>query len=178
MKKQTLAAAVIACLMLTGCGEESGIKKALQEDIEQPLCMDVGRQIPFTVAVSGPYVSRQEVAWLDVLVNEGLVKQVDTVTRGSGFLAVVEGTFDVTSKGKKIQKDNELCYGKTKMLELVEYTEPQDKGGMKIVRAKVRIKHDITEKWANDPVLKDRVESGEETISAFLSKTNKGWRVE
>ncbi|MDP2206277.1 MAG: hypothetical protein Q8K65_08225 [Alphaproteobacteria bacterium] len=178
MKKQTLAAAVIACLMLAGCGEEGGIKKALQEEFEQPLCMEVGRKIPFTVAISGPYVNKQQVAWLDVLVKEKLLEQVDTKTRGSGFLAVVEGTFDVTSKGKKIQKDNELCYGKTKMLELVEYTEPQDKGGMKIVQAEVRIKHDITEKWANDPVFKNRVESGEETVSAFLTKTNKGWRVE
>ncbi|MFN7113841.1 MAG: hypothetical protein ACK4PK_05720 [Alphaproteobacteria bacterium] len=178
MKKQTLAAALVACLMLAGCGEEGAIKKALQADIEQPLCMDVGRQIPFTVAISGPYVSRQEVEWLDVLVKQGVVKQVNTETRGSGFLAVVEGTFDVTSKGKKIQKGNRICYGKTKMLELVEYTEPQDKGSMKIVRAKVRVRHDVTEKWAKDPVFKNRIDSGERTISAFLTKTNKGWRVE
>lgn len=177
MKKQMMAA-MMACLMLTGCGDDGAIKKALKEDIEQPLCMEVGRQIPFTLTISGPYVSAQEIAWLDVLVKEGLVKQTDTVTRGSGFLATVDGTFDVTSKGKKIQKDNMLCYGKGKMLEIVDYTEPQDKGGMKIVRATVRIRNDITEKWANDPAFKNRVESGEETITAFLTKTNKGWRVE
>jgi len=179
MKKHTLMAAAMACLMLTGCGgEESNIKKALLAEFEQPLCLDVGNSIPFKVVISNPFAGAPNKAWVDILVKEGLVKEIGTSRIGGGLMTVIEGTYDTTPKGKKIQKDNELCYGKTKMVKLVEYTEPQDKGGMKIVQAEVVVKHEITEGWAKDPAFKDRVESGEETLTAFLTKTNKGWRVE
>jgi len=179
MKKHTLTAAVMACLMLTGCGgEESDIKKALMAELEQPLCLDVGPSIPFTIVVSNPFAGAPNKPWVDVLVKEGIIKEIETSKRGGGMMTVVEGTYDVTAKGKKIQKDNELCYGKTKMVKLIEYTEPQDKAGAKIIQAEVLLKHEITEDWATNPAFKDRIESGEETVSAFLTKTNKGWRVE
>jgi hypothetical protein len=178
MKTHTLMAAAMACLMLAGCGsEEDALRKALAAEFDQPLCMEVGRSIPFTIVVSNPVAGAPNKPWVDILVNEGLVKEVATSRRGGGLLSVVEGTYDVTPKGRKIQQDNTLCYGKTRLSKLVGYLGPQDRDGMKVVQAEIVLKHEITEGWARDPAFRGRVEEGEETINAILLKSDKGWRV-
>lgn len=176
MKKHTLMAAAMACLMLTGCGGEEGeVKKAVVAELEKPLCMEVGRSIPFSITIANPFAGAPHKEWVDVLVKEGLLEQTGTQDQRVGAFAVTQGTYDVTSKGKKIQKDNTLCYGKTKVLKLLDYSKPQAEGSP-YSQARVQVKHEITESWAKNPLFEDRVESGEDTVSVTLVKTNKGWR--
>jgi len=179
MKKQTLAAALVACLMLAGCGgEESDIKKALTARYEKPLCLDIGRQIPFTIVTDSPFGGAPDKAWVAVLEKAGVVKETATSQRGSGAMAVKQTTYDVTPKGKKLQQGNKICYGETKFVKLVEYTKPQKDGGATMVSAKSLLKHQIKESWANDPALRTRVKSGEQTVTDDLVKTNKGWSMD
>lgn len=179
MKKHTLTAALMACLMLTGCGgEESDIKKALVDRYEKPLCVDMGKGIPFTIVTDSPFGGTPDKAWVAVLEKAGIVKETATAKRGSGPMSVTQTTYDVTSKGKKVQQGNKLCYGKTKFVKLVEYTKPQQQEGATLVSAKSLLKHEITEDWAKDPAFKNRVKSGEQSVTDDLVKTNKGWSMD
>ena len=176
MKKHTLTAAVMACLMLTGCGgEESDIKKALMARYEKPLCVEGGNAIPFTIVTDSPFGGAPDKAWVAVLEKAGVVKETGTSERGSGPMAIKQTTYDVTSKGKKIQQGNKICYGQTKLVKLVEYTKPQEKGGGTFIQAKSLLKHEITEDWAKDQAFRNLIKSGEQSVTTTLAKTNKGW---
>jgi hypothetical protein len=178
MKKQTLAA-MMACLMLAGCGgEESDIKKALVARYEKPLCVEVGNAIPFTIVTDSPFGGAPDKAWVTVLEKAGIVKETATSQRGSGPMAIKQTTYDVTSKGKKVQQGNKLCYGQTKFVKLVEYSKPREQNGATFISAKSLLKYEITEEWAKDPAFRNRVKSGEQSMNDDLVKTNKGWSMD
>lgn len=150
-----------AATLLAGCGGlegdiENGIEIALEA---KPLCLDLG---------APPYIAYSTTGDL----NYALL--------AAGFAASMPragGTFEMipSDKGKKLIKDNRLCYGEIRLLGIEDFTLPTDTPLGRTLSADVRVRYDITEKWARGDEFAPFVRSGEDTISMSLVEKKSGW---
>jgi len=170
MKKTTLSAALLGSFLLAGCGVESDIKTAIKKKHEKEICFFVAGRLP---AHPWPH----DAAWMDKLADADIMVKHEVTDKRRAAMMGTSHEYDLSSKGRKMMNDkNELCYGKARLVEIVDYTEPQNNNGVEMIRAQATMKYEITESWAKDPAFKDKVKSGEANINETLVKMAKqGW---
>ena len=178
MKKYSVMGAVAACLMLAGCGAEGDVKKAFVAEYQKELCMPAAANYPVSLTVSSPFGVKPDAKIAEVLVKAGVLEKGEETSRGAGAMTITNASFGLTSKGKDSYKNGKLCYGETKVKEVVKYEEKDDGNGPYIM-ASVKLEHDITEGWAEHQDLRGLVKSGEEVVTRRLVKKDKeGWVIE
>lgn len=177
MKKYSVIAAGMACLFLAGCGVEGDVKKAFEKEYEKELCMQAFANYPVEITIESPFGVRPDAQIAQVLAKAGVLEKGEENVRGKAPMAITTAKFDLTSKGKKAYKNGKLCYGKTKVKEIVSYEE-KNSGGSEYIMAKATLDHDITESWAEEPDLRGIVKQGEESITRSLVKKDGEWVVE
>lgn len=170
-------AAGCALLALSACGGgiEQDIRQRFVEKYERDLCVKFGGSFPLRAQAGGSFDGTFQ--WLDALTEAGLL----TATAGPparGLGAVLLGpsyTFDLTDVGRKAwSAENGFCYGRTVVVEVVDYTKPTEAMGATVVQAEARLRHEVTAPWAESPVVAEFAERGEETVSMVLVKKEKG----
>jgi hypothetical protein len=67
-----------------------------------------------------------------------------------------------------------FCYGRTVVVEVIDYTKPTEAMGATVVQAEARLRHEVTAPWAESPIVAEFAERGEETVSMVLVKKEKG----
>lgn len=177
MKKYSVMGAFFACLLLAGCGAEGDVKKAFVAEYEKDLCL-ARATYPMNITIASPFGVKPEAQIAQVLVKAGVLEKGEESTRGAGAMSITTASFGLTSKGKKSYKDGKLCYGKTEVKEIVKYEEKNDGNGPYMM-AQAKLKHKITEGWAEADDLRGFVKSGEELVTRRLIKREKqGWTIE
>ncbi len=164
-----VVAAIVASLF--GDSLEADIKKGFVEKYEKPSCLQVAKGFPF----NGDSNTAEA---LGVLVEAGLLTRQDAPASAFDF-----GTFnrryvyDITDKGKKaINEENKFCYGQVKVAEIVDYTDPVEKDGTKVVTAEARLNYVIDEDWAKAPALSGNIRSEDRNVKElFIKKKKAGW---
>jgi hypothetical protein len=170
-------AAGCALLVLSACGGgiEQDIRQRFVEEYERELCVKFGGVFPLQAHAGGSYDGTFQ--WLDALTEAGLL----TATAGPparGLGAVLLGpsyTFDLTDAGRKAwSAEDGFCYGRTVVVEVIDYTKPTEAMGATVVQAEARLRHEVTAPWAESPIVTELAERGEETVSMVLVKKEKG----
>ena len=163
VRKFAYSAGLIAATatLLVGCGGlesdiEAGVESALKT---RPLCLNLGAPPYIAYSTSGD-------------LNYALLD--------AGFAASMPrsgGTFEMipSDKGRKLIKDNQLCYGEIRLVELEDFTKPANTPRGRTVSVDARVRYEITEKWARSDVFVPFVRQGEEVISILLVEKNSGW---
>jgi hypothetical protein len=165
-----------ALLALPGCGGgiEQDIRQRFVERYERDLCVTFSQLFPLQAHAGGLDGSAH---WLQALAEAGLL----TATAGPqahGLGAVLLGqgfTFDLTDAGRKAWSDEKgFCYGRTVVVEVIDYTKPTEAMGATVVQAEARLRHQVDAPWAEAPIVADLARRGEETVSMLLVKKEKG----
>lgn len=172
-------AGIVLAALLVGCGGiESEIRDAIDEHVRaRGNCLD--HKFPVTVQVGpGLFGTRADLLKeYQVLDQAGVIRSVIEQPRMlAGGIRVSVVKLDLTDAGRKSLRDGRLCYGRTEVVKLIDYTEGKAPDGTRLVKARVLLKHHVDAEWARDPVFSSQVESGEEQSEYALMKTNKGWR--
>ena len=163
VRKFAYIAGVLAAttLLLVGCGGlESDIEAGVENTLKtRPLCFNLG---------APPYIAYSTTEDLNYALLD------------AGFAASMPragGTFEMipTDTGRKLIKDNQLCYGEIRLLELEDFTKPADTPHGRTVSVDARVRYVITEKWARSDVFAPYVRQGDEVISLRLVEKNSGW---
>ena len=161
--KVAISVGVIAAVatLLAGCGGlegdvENGVGIALKA---KPLCLELG---------APPYIAYST------------ERDLKYALLAAGFAASMPragGTFEMilSDKGHKRIKDNRLCYGEIRLLGIEDFTLPTDTPLGRTLSADVRVRYDITEKWARSDEFAPFVLSGEDTISMSMLEKKSGW---
>jgi len=190
-KKGFLLVAELAILtLIAGCSSdpESEFLEQIRADLEKSEeCMDMDNILGtnllkadddgriYMMALEGEQGDRGR-EMLKRMREKGYVSGPEK-TLTSNFIWNWKGS-ELTEKGKKsFPWKKGLCVGKRKVLEIVEYTEPADLGGM--VMSEVKYKYEVI---LNDMVeelgLREVVMKNLESIDKeYFVKTNKGWRL-
>ena len=160
LMKKLLAAFVLA-FSLAGCGGiESSLKDGLKKELaENPLCLRLG---------SRPYIAYGTNDWKYGLLGNGMFA---SMPQSGGAFEMVP-----TKKAEKMIEDGKLCYGRTELVKIVDYTKPADTPLGRTVMVEARVRYVVTEKWARNELLSSVVKSGEETITRGFVEKKSGWQ--
>jgi hypothetical protein len=172
-------AGVALAVVLAGCGGvESEIRDAISKDLAaKGNCLD--HKFPVTVQIGpGLFGTRADLLKeYQALDQSGVIRSVSQQPRMmAGGIRVNEVRLDLTDVGRKSVREGRLCYGRSEVVKVIDYTDAKTPDGARLVRARVLLKHHVDAEWARDPVFSNQVESGEEQSEYALMKTNKGWR--
>jgi len=172
----TALAAPCALFALSACGGgiEQDIRQRFVEKYERDLCVSFSRPFPLQAHAGNLDGSAH---WLQALTEAGLL----TATAGPparGLGAVLLGqsfTFDLTDAGRTAwSAEKGFCYGRTVVVEVIDYTKPTEAMGATVVQAEARLRHQVDAPWAEAPIVADFAKRGEETVSMVLVKKEKG----
>lgn len=172
-------AAVVLTVLVAGCGSvESEIRDAISKDLAaKGNCLD--HKFPVTVQVGpGLFGTRADLLKeYQALDQSGVIRSVSQQPRMmAGGIRVNEVRLDLTDVGRKSVRDGRLCYGRSEVVKVIDYTDGKAPDGARLVRARVLLKHHVDAEWARDRVFSSQVKSGEQQSEYALMKTNKGWR--
>ena len=170
-------AASCALLALSACGGgiEQDIRQRFVEKYERELCVKFGGPFPLQAHAGGSFDGTFQ--WLDALTEAGLLAATaGPPARGLGAVLLGPGyTFDLTDAGRQAwSAEKGFCYGRTVVVEVIDYTKPTEAMGATVVQAEARLRHEVTAPWAESPVVAEFAERGEETVSMVLVKKEKG----
>lgn len=173
-----LAGVVLAALLAACGGIESEIRDAITKDVgARANCLD--HKFPVTVQV-GPGLFGTRADLLNeyrTLDRAGVIRSVSEQPRMlAGGMRINEVKLDLTDAGRKLVRDGKLCYGRTEVVDVIDYTEGKAPDGARLVRARVLLKHHVDAEWARDPAFGTQVETGEQQAEYSLVKSSKGWR--
>ena len=177
-RRRPALAVVASCalLVLSGCGGgiEQDIRQRFVEKYERDLCVSFSQPFPLQAHASNLDASAH---WLQALTEAGLLTaEAGPPARGLG--AVLLGpsfTFDLTDAGREAwSAEQGFCYGRTVVVEVIDYTKPTEAMGATVVQAEARLRHEVTAPWAESPIVAGFAERGEETVSMVLVKKEKG----
>jgi hypothetical protein len=172
----TALVAPCALLALSACGGgiEQDIRQRFVEKYERDLCVSFSQPFPLQVHAGNLDGSAH---WLQALTEAGLL----TATAGPparGLGAVLLGqsfTLDLTDAGRTAwSAEKGFCYGRTVVVEVIDYTKPTEAMGATVVQAEARLRHQVDAPWAEAPIVADFAKRGEETVSMVLVKKEKG----
>lgn len=177
--RPTRFAGLALAVLLAACGSvESEIRDVIGKDLAATgNCLD--HKFPVTVLVGpGLFGTRADLLnEYQALDRAGVIRSVGQQPRTmAGGVRINEVKLDLTDAGRKALRDGRLCYGRTEVVKVIDYTEGKAPDGARLVKARVLLKHHVDAEWARDPVFSNQVESGEEQSEYALVKTNKGWR--
>lgn len=178
MKNFARALALAVCVILTGCGVEGDIKKALEKEYNgKELCFFVSN-FPRNIVTQSPFGEAAETKIVLALEKEGLLKRGEEQKRGGGAMAMTTAQFTLTSKGEKAYKSGSFCYGTSSLSKLVDIDE-RGEGSNKYIMAKAVIKNKVTASWAKNDIIKTKLKPAEETVNRRVVKKEKqGWTIE
>lgn len=169
------ASGFLLALSACGGGIEQDIRQRFAEKYERELCVKFGGPFPLQAHAGGSFDGTFQ--WLEALTEAGLL----TAAAGAparGFGAVLLGpsyTFDLTDAGREVwSAENGFCYGRTVVVEVIDYTKPTEAMGATVVQAEARLRHEVTAPWAEAPIVADFARRGEEAVSMVLVKKEKG----
>mgnify|MGYP001454493953 CR=1 FL=1 len=164
--------AVAAC----GGGIEQDIRQRFVEKYERDLCVSFSQPFPLQAYAGNLDASAH---WLQALVEAGLLTSTASPPgRGVGAALLGQGfTFDLTDAGRKAwSAEHGFCYGRTVVVEVIDYTKPTEAMGATVVQAEARLRHEVTAPWAGSPAVAELAGHREETVSMVLVKKEKsGW---
>lgn len=172
-------APLLAALLLAACdagsGVEGEIRQRFAEKYDRPLCFKADR--PFPALYEANAQSREALTWLSSLEHAGLVAAREVPPDPRSFFRDRRVEFTLTDAGRKALKpDLGFCYGRAEIVEVIDYTEPSDVGGVPTVKAEARLRRQIDAEWARDPALAELAGSGEQTVEMLLiRKAKSGW---
>lgn len=172
-------AAMLAGLLLAACGSGGGIEDEIRqrfvEKYERPLCFQLDRSFPVSFEVN--FLSRDALVWLSSLEHAGFVTGRELPPNPRGFSRDRRVEFTLTEAGRKVLRpDLGFCYGRAEIVEVIDYTEPSDLGGVPTVQAEARLRRQIDADWARDPALAELTRAGDETVEMLLvRKAKSGW---
>jgi hypothetical protein len=173
-----IAGVALAVLLVACSSVESEIRDVIGKDLAaKGNCLD--HKFPVTVQVgSGLFGTRADLLnEYQALDRAGVIRSVSQQPRMmAGGVRINEVRLDLTDAGRKSLRDGRLCYGRSEVVKVIDYTDGKAPDGTRLVKARVLLKHHIDAEWARDPVFKNQVESGEEQSEYALVKTNNGWR--
>lgn len=173
-----IAGVALAVLLVACSSVESEIRDAIGKDLAaRGNCLD--HKFPVTVQVGpGLFGTRADlINEYQALGQAGVIRKVSEQPRMmAGGVRVDAIRLDLTDAGRKWLREGRLCYGRTEVVKVIDYTEGKAPDGVPLVTARVLLKHDVQAEWARDPSFSSRVKSGEERSEVVLVKTNKGWR--
>ncbi len=163
MKKFMATAFLSASLLLAACGDSqaSKIDEALAGEFNKNLCINDPRQFPH----ASPKKPRE---WLQPLVEAGLL---DMEERPAPFGSSKQYIYTMTEKAmKQSTDDGYFCYGKQKFLRVEGLPEMKDgfQPGQQIP-VKVVVEYEVTESWAKEEAIKNKIKTGEMPVSAVLT---------
>ena len=166
-----------ALLVLSGCGGgiEQDIRQRFVEKYERELCIKFGGPFPLQAHAGGSFDGTFQ--WLDALAEAGLLEATaGPPARGLGAVLLGQSfTFDLTDAGREAwSAEQGFCYGRTVVVEVIDYTKPTQAMGATVVQAEARLRHEVTAPWAESPIVAGFAERGEETVSMVLVKKEKG----
>lgn len=178
-RSRRAAAFTASCALLVvaacGGGLEHDIHQRFVEKYEQDLCLRLDSPFPLQAHAGGGFDGTFQ--WLEALTEAGLL----TATAGPparGLGAMLLGpsyTFDLTDAGRRAwSSENGFCYGRTTVVEVIDYTKPTEAMGATVVQAEARLRHDVTAPWAESQVVAGLAKRGDETVSMVLVKKEKG----
>ncbi len=199
MYKIKVSALAVMCGVLSACGSpsdpsDSNFKKAVQEylDASFPVCVIHEAKFP-TDPIIMDFHNRRAI-YTD-LVTQGLMTKKDVAVPGifKGAPDRVGPSFDLTAEGKKyyvaadentIGKVPGLCFGKAKVNEIVNFSQPSDAFGHTISEVKYTYTVSDLPAWANTASLLAVNDGLKEIVKAngapvdgkvTLVLTGKGW---
>ena len=178
VRRRPAPAVVASCalLVLSGCGGgiEQDIRQRFVEKYERDLCVKFGGPFPLQAHASNLDASAH---WLQALTEAGLLTvEAGPPARGLGAALLGQSfTFDLTDAGREAwSAEQGFCYGRTVVVEVIDYTKPTQAMGATVVQAEARLRHEVTAPWAESPIVAGFAERGEETVSMVLVKKEKG----
>lgn len=173
-----IAGFALAVLLVACSSVESEIRDVIGKDLAaRGNCLD--HKFPVTVHIGPGFFSTRAdlLKEYQALEAAGVVRSVGQQPRMmAGGIRVNEVRLDLTDAGRKSLRDGRLCYGRSEVVKVIDYTDGKAPDGTRLVKARVLLKHHVEAKWARDPVFSNQVESGEEQSEYALVKTNNGWR--
>ncbi|MGP0838108.1 hypothetical protein [Serratia sp. CY85251] len=194
----------IFLMVLSGCNNqndanESNFKKAAQEylDSQYPYCYIV---MNFPIKTDGIFFDNTPEV-LHVMASKGIVKETEISRKHvpAGWSGkerdIVVNSYDLTEKGRGYYKENisknmkgealgGFCFGKAKIEDVSNFTEPSDAMGQKISKVVFSYKVNDIPDWATttdllalNRRLKEDVASGSVPVkkSSVFILTGKGW---
>ncbi len=175
----TLAWWAAAALLAACSGVDGEVREAIRKHVSaKENCLKL--RFPVTVRV-GPGLFGTPAFRLNelkVLGDAGVIHPVHSRPRTvGGGIRIDEVTLDLTDAGRRSVRDGSLCYGRTELVELIDYTEGRARDGAQAITARVALKHHVEADWARDPAFATQVKSGDGQDEVTLVKTNKGWRL-
>ena len=202
MNKRLVFVAVLSTLVFTGCGSkqdanEKNFKIAIQNylDVKYPKCYFT-ENFP---AVVMDFDLKNEKVTFAALIKAGLVSVKDEPHEETNFLGAkkttIKPTFYLTDEGKKFYKENAektlggnpiggFCFGKAKVQDVPQFSEPSDMLGQKVSRVNYTYVVSDLPSWTKSPEilsaipsLKPDVESENTPIKGLdaVILTNNGW---
>jgi hypothetical protein len=181
----------LICLAFTlaACGSikdanKSNFRKAIQAylDAQPGLCASIpARELPFTLMEREVNSFRKPQA--EALVDAGLLSKRDTEAKALFGKIVPATEYQITDAGKKVRvvNQNAFCSGKYSLVEVDNFTEPNNMIGMTISEVKFRYKVKNLDAWAKTESLRTAFKNfenetqGDVQGKAILILTNNGW---
>lgn len=176
MRNSVVLGVVAASLLLAGCGSERDIKKAFDAKYGKELCLELPSGFPISITYEKDISEAVDAAWLQALVNEGVLVAGAASQDGAGQSAFQSMQFDLSDEGRAFARDNMLCYGKTEVDRVINYREYGD-GERRFLDAQVALRHVITAPWANNPDLQGRIKKGREVVQRTMRWSDNGWQL-
>lgn len=185
--RTTLTLAIVAATVLVGAcergaGLEADIRQRFVERFERELCIGFDARFPLVVTAaaqpSGSSVgnARSRADWLRALEAAGLVQSRPLPAEGK--LNPLLGTpheYRLTDEGARlVGPDHRFCYGRSEVVEVIDYTTPTDVSGVATIQAEARLRPRIEQPWAEHPALAQVIQRGDTTVDMVLVRKAKG----
>ena len=169
-----VATCALPALSACGGGIEQDIRQRFVEKYERDLCVSFSQRFPLQAHAGNLDGSAH---WLQALTEAGLLTATaNPPARGLGGALLGQSfNFDLTDAGRKAWSPEQgFCYGRTVVVEVIDYTKPTEAMGATVVQAEARLRHEVDASWAEAPIVADFAKRGEETVSMVLVKKEKG----